>query len=274
MSILFSTLSPAKPTPTPAGTVELNCTLTKYGKWDGEVMLPSDMYMSFATRTIVADTAHGVHRLARFAASFGPTGTVVIHPVDVGRFIHQHRFLRFVGHDVAVDFSVVEQHLRLHGEAEALAAWWAIAGDNRLHDSMLLDMLVRLARDDRHPVPRNRADLTREYGGGETVAVALDRQRDVGINDSDGTDVQSGLSRDLVRDTVTTRLAYLALRTAAVTLVGAYDRAGRDVFPGARGLFGLLTEAVQVKKAIALAAVTRNGMRLDRDQLRATQADL
>ena len=265
-----STLSPAAP----AGPVELTCTFTQYVKWDGEVMLPSDMYVSFATRTIDADTAHAVPCLVLVAASFGLTGNVVIHPADIGPFICQHRFLRFVGHDVAVDFWVVEQHLRLRGEAEALAAWWAVAGDNRLHDSMLLDMLVRLAQDGRHPVPRSRVEVTREYGGSETAAVDLDRQRDAGVSDRAGTTVQPALFTDLVRDAAATRPAYLALRTAAVTLVGAFDRVGRDVFSGARGRFGLLTEAVQVKQAIALAAVTRTGMRLDRDVLRATRADL
>ncbi len=268
-----STLSPAAPAPTPGETVEKDRPPTGCRRWAGGVMLPPDIYLSFATRTIVAATAHAVPRLAVVAAGFGPTGTVTIDPADVGRFIRKYGFLRFVGHDVAIDFWVIEQHLRLIGEAEVLAAWWAIAGDSRLHDAMLLDMLVRLARDGCQPVPRSRADLAREYGAGEAAAVAPDRQRDAGVTDRDGTVEQSGLFTELMRDAAATRLSYLGLRTAAATLAGAYDRAG-DVLAGARGRFGLLTEAVQVKKAIALAAVTRTGMQVDRDVLSATRADL
>src|SRR5262249_60951483 len=38
--------------------------------------------------------------------------------------------------------------------------------------------------------------------------------------------------------------------------------------------FGLLTESIQVKGAVALAAVSRAGMHLDLERVRATEADL
>src|SRR5262249_43495901 len=69
------------------------------------------------------------------------------------------------GHNVTFDFWVILQHLRLRGDTEGERLWWAIAENNRLHDSMLLDMLVRLAESDEEPVGRNLGELAQEYAG-------------------------------------------------------------------------------------------------------------
>src|SRR5437762_1087194 len=73
------------------------------------------------------------------------------------------------GVEAAFDFWVVEHHLRAGGEDEAIEAGWRVAGEGRLHDPMLLDVLVRLARDDSFPVPRNLAAVARATTGLEVT---------------------------------------------------------------------------------------------------------
>src|SRR5439155_251509 len=63
------------------------------------------------------------------------------------------------------DFWVVEEHLRAGGREDARRAWWDVAARNRLHDSMVLDMLIRLARDDAYPVPRDLAAVAQSAAG-------------------------------------------------------------------------------------------------------------
>ena len=66
----------------------------------------------------------------------------------------------------------------------------------------------------------------------------------------------------------------MALRKQALGLAEEFGRHSADILPEARQKFGLLTEAVQVKKAIALAEITRNGMRVDLDWVRKTESEL
>jgi hypothetical protein len=69
-------------------------------------------------------------------------------------------------------------------------------------------------------------------------------------------------------------LTYLAVRRQALARADEFGRGSTDVRADARQKFGLLTEAIQVKKAIALAQVTRNGMCLDLEWLRVAEHDL
>ena len=48
---------------------------------------------------------------------------------------------------------------------EAIECWWAIAEEGRLHDSMLLDALVRLARSGAYPSHRDLGTVAGEYAG-------------------------------------------------------------------------------------------------------------
>src|SRR5262249_54026926 len=77
-----------------------------------------------------------------------------------------------------------------------------------------------------------------------------------------------------IKDVIVTRLTYLAVRKQALALAEAFGLHGSDILPGARQKFGLLTEAVQVKKAIALAQLTRHGMVADLDWVRGAEAGL
>jgi DNA polymerase I-like protein with 3'-5' exonuclease and polymerase domains len=244
-------------------------------RWQGDLLLPSDDYVAFDTETeVIDDLRREIPRLALASASAGDQASCLIHPDDVGSFILAHRHLHFVCHHAAFDFWVIEDHLRRHHEEEARRAWWQIAEMNRLHDSMLLEMLVRLAKDDSDPKPRNLAIVAKQYARMEIAKDDPYRMRYGEIIDSDWSTIEEGFFQYAVKDAIVTRPAYLALRQQALVLAAEYDRYDRDLRADARERFGLLTEAVQVKKAIALARIERNGMCLDRQRLQDAEAEL
>jgi hypothetical protein len=243
-------------------------------RWSGQRFLPRDGYLALDAETEVVDLGRQVPRLALVAASAGDQDTCLIHPDDAGKFVLAHRELHFICHNSSFDFWVLTEHLARNGEREALSAWWEVAEKNRLHDSMLLDMLVRLARDDSYPSPRDLAAVAQDYAGLEISKTDPYRMRYGEILGRDWGAVEDGFFAYAVKDAIVTRPTYLAIRRQALTLAREFGSHGRDVLPDARQRFGLLTEAVQVKKAIALAKVTRNGMCVDLERLRPAEADL
>jgi DNA adenine methylase len=241
-------------------------------RWRGEPLCPADGYLAFDTETEVVDLRGQVPRMALASASAGERDSCLIHPDDVGTFILAHRDLHFVCFNASFDFWAVEEHLRQRGEEAARRALWDIADQNRLHDAMLLDMLLRLARDDTYPRPRNLGVVAREYTGLEVDKQDPYRLRYGEIIGQDWATVPSRFFEYAIRDAIVTLPTYLAIRQQAEALVATFD--ARDFLPGAHERWGLLTECVQVKKSIALAQITRNGMHLDRERLCHAEADL
>jgi hypothetical protein len=243
-------------------------------RWSNGHLLPVDGYLAFDTETEVVDLKIQIPRLALASASAGANNSCLIHPDDVGRFILAHKGLHIVCHHAAFDFWVMENHLRLRGEEQARQAWWDIAAKNRLHDSMLLDMLVRLARDDTYPDPRDLAVVAKSYAGLEIAKDDPYRMRYREIIGKDWYKVEQGFFDYGIRDAIATKVSYLAIRKQAQNLAVEFGSASGDILPDARQKFGLLTEAVQVKKAIALAQVTRNGMVVDLTWVRQAEKNL
>jgi site-specific DNA-methyltransferase (adenine-specific) len=244
-------------------------------RWTGQSLLPADSsYLAFDTETEVVDLNREIPRLALACASTSDRASCLIHPDDIGSFILAHQSLQFVCHHTAFDFWVVEQHLRKRGEDQALSAWWEIVESNRLHDSMLLDMLVRLAIDDEFPRPRNLAVVAKEYANLDISKEDPYRLRYVEIIDKDWSSIESGFFEYAIKDPIVTRLAYLELQHQARRLLDRFGGRGKDIFDDAVLRFGLLSEAVQVKKAIALAQITRNGMCIDRTWASRVEAEL
>jgi hypothetical protein len=243
-------------------------------RWSGRRMLPKDGYLAFDVETDVVDLKRQIPCIALASASAGEEASALIHPEDVGSFVLAHRGLHWVCHNVAFDFWVVEQHLRQRGEESAWRAWWEIADKNRMHDSMLLDMLVRLARDDTFPIRRDLAVAAKEYTGLEINKNDPFRMRYGEIIGRDWDAVEEGFFEYGVKDAIVTRPTYLAIRKQALAVVEAFGCHSDEILAGARQKFGLLTEAVQVKKAIALAQITRNGMVADLEWGRQAEAEL
>src|SRR5262249_21694089 len=84
--------------------------------------------------------------------------------------------------------------------------------------------------------------------------------------------VEDGFFAYAIRDAIATRPAYLALLNRAERLLTEFP--GEDILPDARERFGLLTEALQVKKAIALAPIGRAGMHVDQRLVEQVETDL
>src|SRR5262249_7320811 len=122
--------------------------------------------------------------------------------------------------------------------------------------------------------PRNLAIIAREYAGLEITKDDPYRKRYGEIIGKAWGEVEPGFLSYAVKDAIVTRLAYARLRTEAQSLADDFLRDSSDVLPQAGDRFGLLTEAVQVKKAIALAQITRNGMCVDVEAVRAGETDL
>jgi hypothetical protein len=243
-------------------------------RWDGRRYCPAAPFLAFDTETSIVDLRRDIPALVLASASAGDRQSCLIHPDDVGRFVLAHQHLRWVCHHATFDFWAVEQHLRSRGETAALGIWWTIASSNRLHDSMILDMLVRLARNDSYPDPRNLAIVARHYVGLEISKDDPYRKRYGEILGKDWDSVEEGFFEYGIKDAIATRLAYLAIREQARAIADQLGRHSQDILTDAQQRFGLLTEAVQVKKAIALAQITRNGLRVDLEWVRRTECEL
>jgi DNA adenine methylase len=243
-------------------------------RWAGQRLLPVDGYLAFDTETDLVDLKRQIPRLALASASAGEQASCLVHPDDVGKFVLAHKGLHIICHNAAFDFWVIEDHLRRRGEEVARRAWWAIADTNRLHDSMILDMLVRLAKDDSYPDPHDLAVVAKKYAGLDISKTDPYRMRYGEIIGKDWAEVDEGFFAYGVKDAIVTKAAYLAIRKQALALVDEFGRHSNDILPGARQQFGLLTEAVQVKKAIALANITRNGTTVDLAWVRQTECEL
>jgi DNA adenine methylase len=231
-------------------------------RWTGQVLIPIEGYLAFDTETDADsdDPDRGIQTLALAQASAGEQASL-IHPDDLARFILTHENLHWVGHHAAFDFWTTERHLRERNEQAALAAWWRIADEGRLHDSMLLDMLLRLAKDDSFPDPRRLDEVARDYA--DLVITKDDpyRLRYGEIIGKDWATIDPGFWEYAIKDVLATRAAYVVIRQQAEQVVA--DFPGSEILPGAVEKFGLLTEAVQVKKAIALAAIQHRGIGVD-----------
>jgi DNA polymerase I-like protein with 3'-5' exonuclease and polymerase domains len=176
-------------------------------------------------------------------------------------------------HHAAFDFWVLVRHLRELHDEQAEAMLWQTADDNRLHDSMVLDMLTLLAESDAYPRPRSLGELASEYAG-----VILDkedphRERFGELIGQNWDTAEAGFFTYAAKDTVATSLVYPLVRKRARQAIEALGTVV-DVRADARERFGLLTEAVQVKKAIALAQIERTGIAVDLDAVRRLQAEL
>jgi hypothetical protein len=241
-------------------------------RWSDEVLQPADGHLAIDTETepIPDDPAAPPPRLALASVSDGETHAL-IHPDDLGRFLLAHRGLRFVCHNAAFDFWTIEQHFRQRGEEEARAAWWNIADDGRLHDSMILDGLVRLAKDDTFPRPFRLDVVAREYANLEVDKEDPHRRRYGEIIGADWTTIEEGFFSYAIADAVVTHPTHAELRRRAAAL--AQRHAGKEVWPDADQRFGLLTETLQVRKALALAGIERAGMTIDRGQVQAGEED-
>lgn len=189
----------------------------------------------------------------------------LIRPEDLQAFIDLHSQADFVAHNASFDFAVVRKALK-----DPLP-WVEAAHSGRLHDTMILDALIRLARDDSYPNPRDLGTLSKLYLG---VVIDKDdpfRLRYSELLDRSWDSVDVGFFRYAIKDAIATRKLWDALRRIAADLIKPFEG---DLLSGAVDQFGILTESLQVRGAIALSEIERNGVALDRSLVESTRKKL
>jgi hypothetical protein len=220
---------------------------------------------------------HMIPRLALVSVSDGKTH-YLIHPDDLGVFLLAHTDLSVVFHNAAFDFWVVHEHLSRHKQRRAAAVWMENLRYRRLHDTMLLEMLVRLAdgTENRPSLPpHDLGEVADQYVGVKLDKDSPYRLRFGELIGANWSNVDSGFFAYALPDAMATARAYPALRRRGLDLMKEYgfNRKAKGTFeidPAAIRKFGVLTEAIQVAAAIALAKIERIGMHTDRKRLART----
>jgi hypothetical protein len=241
--------------------------------WDGRPLTDRG-YLALDTETEPIGDDRAIPRLALASASAGGAANCVVHPDQVGAFVLAHPRARWVFHNVAFDFWVVDRHLRENGEEAARAAWWDACDRNRMGDTMLLDQLIDLARRDADPRPRDLAVVGKQYARLDITKDDPYRLRYDEIIGQEWGDVEGGFFEYAVKDAIVTFHAYRKMVLEVQRLVYEHGRHSPDLGESPLARFGVLTESLQVKAAVALAAVTRRGMHLDLGWVQAAESEL
>ncbi len=288
----------------PAETPALSSPPWKF--WAGELLKSSpDQPLALDCESTVVDLNREIPQLVLASASDGQQ-TVIIRPEDLAIFLSIHEAEQFVFHNVAFDFWVIDQYLkseksRSHTELDfrrntwgmtssAESAWWIAAEDGRLHDTMLLDMLVRLAKGEGETpnaedggkfYRRSLAQLAKKYQatysftekekGKKKSKKSEEEDPDDPIRKryhellsiSDWSTADPSFFTYAAKDVYTTWEIYPRLVREATSLLQPF-KGDPGIFPDSVERYGLLTEKIQVLGAIALAQVGRNGIHIDR----------
>lgn len=245
--------------------------------WHGQVLGPG--LLGFDTETVADQDLDRTHPELVLATAFDGVRTVVIHREEFAEFLSVHKDCEFVCHNVAFDFWVVENWLRKREETLTHTAWWEIADSGRLHDTMLLDQLVRIgegqgAQGKGGTHRRNLGVLAEAVGSPFAADVDKEsqfRKRFGELLEMHWSLADPGFFEYAVRDAQAVWDIYHRLVARAEAVVRPFE----DAFlPDARKTFGILTETIQVQAAIALRDMTVRGIAFDREYARTLETRL
>lgn len=249
-----------------SGVFQMGLRPWQFEEWNGEAL--SGPLLSFDTETELIED-YKVPRMALAVACDGRK-VVILRPSQLATFVYLHRDCDWIGHNFAFDFEVVTSHLQ-SGKSEAirdsaLGQWWKIVEEGRAHDTMILDSLVRLARRDDYPSPRDLGMVASYWGKVSVDKSDTYRMRYgelLGVEDWDS--VEPGFFSYAARDAVATWYAWQGVSDAARRVASEH---------GAGTQWGLLTETIQLKAAIALGRIEKRGFALDRAQIERVETEL
>lgn len=251
--------------------------------WSGE-KLKSPLALDTETEAIDPNKKDSFPRFVLGTASDGER-TCVIGPHQVVDFLLLHKDCEIVGQNWAFDHWVLERFLSeglasddasVSPFASAVKVLWDAASENRIHDTLLLDQLIRLAegrgegggdgdgkffRRDLGAIVKDHLHEEMSKKGNE-YRLRFAELWDVPL-ERWAADVDPGFFEYACKDALKTLQLYQVMRPYAESL---QKRFGGVAYPDAQKRFGVLTEAIQVKASIALAKVTKNGMRIDREK--------
>jgi hypothetical protein len=240
--------------------------------WSGQPL--RGRHIAVDTETALADGPE-IPKLALISVSDGRRH-VLLHPKDLAEFILAHHDRNLIFQNCAFDYWVVHKLLQDRNDVSALATWRRFLEGRRIHDTMLLDMLLRLAGDGESAVAGEGGEIvprSLEMIARDCLGVVIDksnpyRTRFGELIGKDWEEVDPGFWTYAIADSIVTYLAYheLADRARQVMATNGYDPGLTERFaimPDAVERFGLLSEAIQVEGAIALEQISRSGMHLD-----------
>ncbi len=206
---------------------------------------------------------------------------VIIHPDDLGKFLHQHRNEYFVGHNVQFDFWCVDQHLNRQNHP-ARRVLWDACHQGRMFDTMILDMLIQLGAGkyrtssrkagagEQKVYPTNLANLAAEFTTLQLSKEDPYRLRFgelIGLSRCDLQHADPGFFQYAIADAVATHRLYPALTQLAYELMADYgyhpERDRYEILPDAIERYGYLSEVIQVKASIVLSQMFRRGVHID-----------
>lgn len=215
----------------------------------------------------------------------GPDRIALAVPEQLPAVVTAHRGCTFVMHNAACDWPLCHDLLPPAERAE----WVQCVNEGRVKCTMLLDKLIRLAtdrvgahgaedNDQPTPVPaRKLSALAADLLGLSKEDADPYRMRFGEIIGKPLAEVEEGFLRYAATDPLLTLLVYMEQRRMAEMLMEEFTGASPrrrhyDIRPDAVKLFGLLSEDIQVKGALALHYVEKRGIGVDQKRLAETAA--
>jgi hypothetical protein len=267
----------------PVSTLEMGGIQFRYEiGWDGRPLL--GRLVALDTETSLAEFPE-IPDLALASACDGRRN-VLIHSDQLCNFIKAHADHDLVFQNCSFDYWVIHQFLTVRGDTGTLDTWDSFVRTHRMRDTMLLDMLLRLAGDSGPAGDGDMAEIaprSLEAIGKDYLGIVIDkdspyRKRFGELIGRSWDGVDPGFFEYAAADAISTYLVYReqAERARQVMAANGYDpdlRTGFTIMPDAVERFGLLSEAIQVEAAIALDQISRNGMHIDLERLQALEAE-
>jgi len=144
-----------------------------YRAWRGEVI--PDEFIGLDTETTFIGEELNEGKIPELvivqASGQAPDANYIIHPKDLAAFISKHKDRHFIFFNIAFDLPVIQKELADRGEKKAIETLWRMVDENRCHDAMLLNQLVRIG-EGRGPFHERSLALVAE----ELLDVELDKE--------------------------------------------------------------------------------------------------
>lgn len=232
------------------GTFDLGSEERTYSLWSGQLL---GECVAVDTETTLIKDPDTIPRICLASVSDG-TNHYIVQPELLPEFLTLHlandRHLVF--HNVAFDFWVIDQYLTAANAMEARNWFWTAVDQHRIHDTMLLGALVSLARSDDDRMV-SLADACLQRLG---IAIEKDeyRLRFGELLRKPWSEVENGFFDYAIKDAAVTWHLFATLTHDANEICQEHDLSDQ---------YGFLTEAIQVKAAIGLDRIHRNGMPVD-----------
>lgn len=232
--------------------------------WNG-VPLEGD-FLSVDTETeVISDLRRETPRCVLGSVSDGKRHCILT-PEQLPAFLLRHRYRRFIFWNVGFDYRVIQKEVKGSIADNVLTE---AVDDGRVHDGMLMEQLVRLAKGEGESM-----------GDGKFFRMALDkaaRKYDTPLKISKDNPYRMSFAKlwELQGGTLSGEKGYYDYAVADTIVLAQIwpillDQALR--FAREAGVseekiekYGALTEQIQVKAAIALAQVSMNGAEFDVD---------